>query len=85
MDQAEIRAKIASFPRWHYQFDLAGNLTPIYREKWIIRHRERKRYFFDPVVDLFGETRLNHHATVTRGARAEECGRLLSDFFAARR
>lgn len=54
MDQEEIRAKIASFPRWHYQFDLAGNLTPIFREKWIVRHRERKRYFFDPVVQLFG-------------------------------
>ena len=37
------------------------------------------------VVDLFAETRLNHHATVTRGIRADECGRLLSDFFAARR
>ena len=37
------------------------------------------------VVDLFAEARLNHHATVTRGIRADECGRLLSDFFAARR
>ncbi len=37
------------------------------------------------VVDLFGETRLNHHAAVTRGIRADECGRLLSEFFAARR
>jgi tRNA(adenine34) deaminase len=37
------------------------------------------------VVDLFGETRLNHHAVVTGGVRAEECGRLLSDFFLARR
>ena len=37
------------------------------------------------VVDLFAQTRLNHHATVTRGARADECGRLLSEFFAARR
>jgi tRNA(adenine34) deaminase len=37
------------------------------------------------VVDLFGEKRLNHHATVTRGVRADECGRLLSEFFAARR
>ncbi|HEY8516569.1 MAG TPA: class I SAM-dependent methyltransferase [Candidatus Binatia bacterium] len=54
MDQEQIRQKIASFPRWHYQFDLAGNLTPIFREKWIIRHAERKRYFFDPVVDLLG-------------------------------
>jgi len=54
MDQEQIRQKIASFPRWHYQFDLAGNLTPIFREKWIIRHAERKRYFFDPVVDVLG-------------------------------
>ena len=37
------------------------------------------------VVDLFAEPRLNHHATVTRGVRAPECGALLSDFFAARR
>jgi tRNA(adenine34) deaminase len=37
------------------------------------------------VVDLFAELRLNHHATVTGGARGDECGQLLSDFFAARR
>jgi tRNA(adenine34) deaminase len=37
------------------------------------------------VIDLFGESRLNHHTTVTGGVRAEECGRLLSEFFAARR
>jgi tRNA(adenine34) deaminase len=37
------------------------------------------------VVDLFAEARLNHHATVVGGVRADECGRVLSDFFAARR
>jgi tRNA(adenine34) deaminase len=37
------------------------------------------------VVDLFAERRLNHHATVVAGVRADECGALLSDFFAARR
>ena len=37
------------------------------------------------VVDLFAEERLNHHATATGGVRAEECGALLSAFFAARR
>ncbi len=37
------------------------------------------------VVDLFGEKRLNHHAVVEGGVRADECGRLLSAFFAARR
>ena len=36
-------------------------------------------------IDLFAEPRLNHHASVTGGVRAGECGELLSDFFAARR
>ena len=34
---------------------------------------------------LGGVARLNHHATVTGGVLAEECGRVLSDFFAMRR
>lgn len=37
------------------------------------------------VVDLFAEARLNHHAAIRGGVRGEECGALLSDFFAARR
>lgn len=37
------------------------------------------------VVDLFAEPRLNHHATLVPGVRADECGALLSAFFAARR
>ncbi|MEP7062862.1 MAG: tRNA adenosine(34) deaminase TadA [Betaproteobacteria bacterium] len=37
------------------------------------------------VVDLFAAPRLNHHARVTAGVRADECGALLSDFFAERR
>ena len=37
------------------------------------------------VVDLFAERRINHHATAIGGVRADECGRLLSEFFAARR
>lgn len=37
------------------------------------------------VVDLYGESRLNHHAVIEGGILAEECGALLSSFFAARR
>jgi tRNA(adenine34) deaminase len=37
------------------------------------------------VVDLFAEPRLNHHAQVTGGVRAGECGAMLSAFFLARR
>jgi len=37
------------------------------------------------VINVFSEPRLNHHAEITGGVLAEECGALLSDFFAARR
>ncbi|HTP98566.1 MAG TPA: tRNA adenosine(34) deaminase TadA [Casimicrobiaceae bacterium] len=37
------------------------------------------------VIDLFDEARINHHATAVGGVLEEECARLLSDFFAARR
>ncbi|MBI5437439.1 MAG: tRNA adenosine(34) deaminase TadA [Nitrosomonadales bacterium] len=37
------------------------------------------------VLDVFGEQRLNHHTTVTGGVLAEECGKMLSNFFAMRR
>jgi tRNA(adenine34) deaminase len=37
------------------------------------------------VLDLYGEPRLNHHAEITGGVLAGECGGLLSSFFAARR
>jgi len=37
------------------------------------------------VIDLFAETRLNHHASVTGGVLAAESGALLKEFFAARR
>lgn len=37
------------------------------------------------VVNLFAEERLNHHAEIIGGVLAEECGALLSGFFAARR
>jgi len=37
------------------------------------------------VVDLFSETRLNHHTTVDGGVLAPEVARQLREFFAARR
>jgi tRNA(adenine34) deaminase len=37
------------------------------------------------VIDLYAEARLNHHADIVGGVLAEECGALLSGFFAARR
>ena len=37
------------------------------------------------VFNLFTEPRLNHHARIEGGVLAEECGKVLSDFFARRR
>ena len=37
------------------------------------------------VLDAFAEKRLNHHADVEGGLLAEECGAMLSRFFAMRR
>jgi tRNA(adenine34) deaminase len=37
------------------------------------------------VVDLFADARLNHHASVRGGVLAQECGRMLADFFSERR
>ncbi|HLY95967.1 MAG: tRNA adenosine(34) deaminase TadA [Sideroxydans sp.] len=37
------------------------------------------------VFNLFAETRLNHHARIHGGVLAEECGEVLSGFFAMRR
>jgi len=47
--------------------------------------RDPKTGVAGSVIDLFAEPRLNHHAKISGGLLADECGRLLSGFFAARR
>ncbi|MDX9698143.1 MAG: tRNA adenosine(34) deaminase TadA [Rhodocyclaceae bacterium] len=47
--------------------------------------RDPKTGVAGSVLDLFAENRLNHHAEIAGGVLAEDCGRLLSSFFAARR
>lgn len=47
--------------------------------------RDSKTGACGSVVDMFAEKRLNHHAEVSGGVLAAECGALLSAFFAARR
>ena len=37
------------------------------------------------VVNLFEQEKLNHHTELVGGVLADECGKLLKDFFAARR
>jgi tRNA (mo5U34)-methyltransferase len=50
----EIERTIASFPRWHYQFVLDGHVTPIWRQDQINRHKQRAKYFLEPLVSLLG-------------------------------
>ncbi|MGC3965708.1 MAG: tRNA adenosine(34) deaminase TadA [Rhodocyclaceae bacterium] len=47
--------------------------------------RDPKTGVAGSVLDLFSEPRLNHHAQAEGGVLADECGQLLSSFFAARR
>lgn len=46
---------------------------------------DRKTGACGSIIDLSAETRLNHHAEVMGGVLADECGGLLSEFFAQRR
>ena len=47
--------------------------------------RDPKTGVAGSVIDLFAEARLNHHAEIVGGVLEEECGAMLSGFFAARR
>ena len=47
--------------------------------------RDYKTGVHGSVVDLFAVERLNHHTEVLGGVLGEECGQLLSAFFADRR
>jgi tRNA(adenine34) deaminase len=75
--------------------DLYVTLEPCAMCAGAIIHARIRRLVFgarDPktgacgsVVDLFTEPRLNHHTTATGGVLADECGALLSGFFAEKR
>jgi tRNA(adenine34) deaminase len=75
--------------------DLYVTLEPCAMCAGAMQHARIRRVVFgaaDPktgacgsVIDLFAEPRLNHHATVTAGVLADDCGTLLSQFFAERR
>jgi tRNA(adenine34) deaminase len=63
----------------------AGAIMHARIERVVFGARDPKTGAAGSVIDLFAEERLNHHAAVVSGVRAEECGALLSGFFAARR
>lgn len=63
----------------------AGAIQHARIERVVFGARDPKTGACGSVVDLFSEERLNHHAAVTGGVLAEECGLQLSTFFAGRR
>ena len=63
----------------------AGAIMHARLARLIYGARDPKTGACGSVVDLTGNTRLNHHTRVSGGVRGSECGQLLSAFFAARR
>ena len=63
----------------------AGAILHARIRRLVFGARDPKTGACGSVVDLFAERRLNHHTTVTGDIAGEACGRLLSDFFVARR
>lgn len=50
-----LEQRVARFERWHYAIDLGGGVrTPIHDERLVNRHEQRRRYFFEPLVELCG-------------------------------
>jgi tRNA(adenine34) deaminase len=63
----------------------AGAILHARIRRLVFGARDPKTGACGSVIDLFAERRLNHHTTVTGDVAGEACGRLLSDFFVARR
>jgi tRNA(adenine34) deaminase len=63
----------------------AGAIMHARIDRVVFGARDPKTGAAGSVVDLFAESRLNHHTAIAGGVLAEQCGNLLSGFFAARR
>lgn len=70
MERNELEERIASFPRWHYEFEFDnGVTTPIWDRTRIIRHKRRRGYFFDALLSVTGGS-LRGHRVLDLGCNA---------------
>ena len=63
----------------------AGAIMHARIDRVVFGARDPKTGAAGGVIDLFAESRLNHHTAIVGGVLAEQCGSLLSNFFTARR
>jgi tRNA (mo5U34)-methyltransferase len=63
MGAQEVKARVESFPEWHYDFDLYGLHTKPAKADW---QDARARYFIDPIV--------RHYGGSLRGKRVVDLG-----------
>jgi SAM-dependent methyltransferase len=55
VDRQELQGRIAELAPWHYRFEFEdGVTTPIENPAMLNRHEQRRRYFFEPLVQLAG-------------------------------
>jgi tRNA (mo5U34)-methyltransferase len=55
VEAQELRDRIASFPRWNYRFQFAGGVsTPLPDQNRLNRNEQRRRYFFERLLELTG-------------------------------
>lgn len=55
-ERKTLAARVAAFPRWHYEFDLGGVRTPVSSPAEANRHRQREQHFFAALLDHLGGT-----------------------------
>jgi SAM-dependent methyltransferase len=55
MEAEELTRRIAAFPTWSYRFEFDGGIsTPSFNRAMVNRHEQRRRYFFEPLLELAG-------------------------------
>jgi SAM-dependent methyltransferase len=53
----ELKSRIAAFPLWYYRFEFDGGVsTPVPDPSVVNRQRQRRAYFFEPLLELCGGT-----------------------------